>query len=222
MYLTFQLVAIIIITISMALTSVAQNFSVRQPTQSKSSDSPSTTSMPQILNDHDPFAKFTQFTAVMSGALIGPAEEGRIYRAGSKIRTDSADGGYVVSDVNTHDTFANLAGNKGCIISAAPGARTFPYLVLEESKVERTPAGEETTDGHLCEIENVTITQKSGHKIKLKIWEAQDLKGFPIKVEQEGMGTPRIAIYKDVRLDPPDPKLFKRPANCQDLQTETQ
>ncbi|HZR56719.1 MAG TPA: hypothetical protein VFA74_07590 [Terriglobales bacterium] len=203
-----------IIMIALSLVSIGQNSS---PATVQSSSEPKLLSVGANSQDEDPFSKFSQFSALMSGSLMGPEEEAKIYRMGSKIRTNSVDGGYVVSDVNTYETFVKLANNKGCIKGTPPGGRTFPYLVLGKSKVERTRAGEETIDGHFCEIENVTITQESGHEIKLKIWEAQDLQGFPIKIEQDGVGTPRIAIYKNVSFAPPDPKLFKPPAHCLDL-----
>ncbi len=206
-----------VVMIALSLVSMGQNSS---PATVQSSSEPKLPGVRANSQDQDLFSKFTQFSALMSGALMGPEEDGKIYRMGSKIRTDSVDGGYVVSDVNTYETFVELANNKGCIRGTAPGARTFPYLVLNKSKVEHTRAGEESVNGHLCDVENVTITQENGHEIKLKIWEAQDMKGFPIKIEYDRAGGPRMALYKDVSLSAPDPALFKRPEKCKDLQSE--
>jgi hypothetical protein len=214
-----RLGALIVVMIVVPLMSMGQSSST---TKTGTSSEPKSPELAAHSGDGDPLSKFTQFSALMSGALMGPEEEAKIYRMGSKIRIDGADGGYVVSDVNTYETFVKLANNKGCIKGTAPGARTFPYLVLNKSKIEHTRTGQESIDEHLCDVEDVTITQENGHEIKLKIWEAQDLKGFPIKIEQDRAGGPHIAIYKEVSLGAPDPALFERPENCKDLQSEVQ
>ena len=49
----------------------------------------------------------------------------------------------------------------------------------------------------------------------MKLWEAEDLRGFPVKIEAEVNGRPlRPLHYSDVSFEPPDPKLFHHPAKC--------
>ena len=51
--------------------------------------------------------------------------------------------------------------------------------------MERSSAGTDTVDGHPCKVENLTVTQQNGQPTKMKVWEAQDLKGFPIKINRK-------------------------------------
>jgi hypothetical protein len=50
--------------------------------------------------------------------------------------------------------------------------------------------------------------------IKLKLWEAEDLHGFPVKVQVLNGGGRGTIQYKDVVLGPADPSLFIRPKHC--------
>jgi hypothetical protein len=94
---------------------------------------------------------------------------------------------------------------------------------LNNYKVERLPSDEkekETIDGHVCKIERATFASKEDRPIvvKMKLWEAEDLKGFPVKIEITSSTRTITVTYKDVNLDPPDPSLFKLPAKCPDFQ----
>ena len=51
---------------------------------------------------------------------------------------------------------------------------------------------------------------------KMKLYRAKDLSGFPLKIDVENpMTRAKFTItYSDVSLEPPDAKLFERPAKC--------
>ena len=72
-------------------------------------------------------------------------------------------------------------------------------------------------DGHACQIEDVTITGPELQKpLKLRLWEAEDLKGFPIRIDSvRANGHNRTLRYKNVVLGPHDRTLFLRPKSCQ-------
>jgi hypothetical protein len=65
----------------------------------------------------------------------------------------------------------------------------MPRQPSPEFRVERTPANEEkeeeTVDGHVCKIENNSFTPPDERpvRIKMKLWEAEDRDGFPVKIE---------------------------------------
>jgi hypothetical protein len=87
--------------------------------------------------------------------------------------------------------------------------------------VERVPVGKETLDGHSCQIEDVTVSSpKPGPPpIKMRLWEAEDLQGFPIKVEFPYPGGKKATIlYKNIVVGPQDPTLFIHPKSCESLQ----
>jgi hypothetical protein len=51
----------------------------------------------------------------------------------------------------------------------------------------------------------------------MKVWEAEDLKGFPIKVEIESSRGPMAVKYKDVSFSEPPASLFTHPENCRQV-----
>ena len=50
-----------------------------------------------------------------------------------------------------------------------------------DAKVEKVPQGNETVDGHPCAKSLVTITTSKGERLQAIVWEATDLKNFPLK-----------------------------------------
>jgi hypothetical protein len=161
-----------------------------------------------------PLDSLTEFSAIMVGGVIGNIDELHIYRSGKLMRTEMLDGNYMVTNLETRDTFAVLP--KKCAHDSRPSVNTFPFsLVTAGHKVERKPLGTEVVEGHSCQVEEVTLTPEQGQPIRLKFWEATDLAGFPIKFElPRTSGDPTTISYKDVKIGPPDPELFKIPARC--------
>jgi hypothetical protein len=51
---------------------------------------------------------------------------------------------------------------------------------------------------------------------KMKLYRAEDLSGFPLKIDVENPANrAKFTIsYSNVSLEPPDAKLFERPAKC--------
>ncbi len=79
-------------------------------------------------------------------------------------------------------------------------------------KTEVTKLGEETLDGHPCIKNRIIETDNSGKKHQSTVWNATDLKNFPLRIESgESPGTLTMS-FKDVRLGAPDPALFEPPA----------
>jgi hypothetical protein len=167
-----------------------------------------------------PLDQFTDFSAIMVGSVMAMDErEGHIYRWGNLLRMQGTEGrGYFVTDLATSDTYGITM--LGCIQDKHPYFRVFPFLVDKaDRKIERVAAGTETIDGHVCQIEDVTISSKELLKpMKLRFWESEDLHGFPIKVEVfTPSGGPKIIRYKDVVLGPVDPTLFTHSNKCAGL-----
>jgi hypothetical protein len=170
-------------------------------------------------NPDFPLHKFKEFSAVMVGSIsIGDNDEGHIYRSGDLMRMEGRlHVGYYITDLRTQETYA--MSKTGCMKNDRPYTRTFPFIAGKAgSKVERTPVGKETIDGHVCQVEDVNIVPKSGMgTLKMRLWEADDLQGFPVKIEMRGNPGPkhRSFEYKNVVLGPQDPTLFIYPKDCQ-------
>jgi len=171
---------------------------------------------PATAGGVSPFAPFTQFSATLTSGLLKD-EPRKVYRSGEFFRVD-LDGTYHITDLALGTTWSIRAEH--CTSVSGPDIRSYPFAAYRGYKVERFPGeGKETVDGHPCKIENVTFTQKeSGLKTKMKVWKAEDLQGFPVKIELFHPARTYTVSYTNVSLDKPDAALFKVPAKCTDFQ----
>ncbi len=168
----------------------------------------------------NPFDTHKQFSAtmVMTGASMGshaPQGDMKIYRLGDKVRTNIGSMGYSITDLTQHTMY--MVMGQGMCMQMTPKSQQNP--LASEGSFERTPAGTDVVDGHTCKVENVTLTSQNGTQTKMKLWEADDLQGFPVKVEVESSKGPVTVVYKDVSFDAPASSLFTHPDNCQVMPT---
>ena len=167
----------------------------------------------------NPFDTFKQFSAtvVMAGEPMGGHEgaEIKIYRSGDKMRTSMPTGsGYMLMDMTQHINYM-VMNDTMCMQMPTQQGRPNPFTA--KGTVERSPAGTDTVDGHACKVENVTVTPENGQPQKMKVWEAEDLKGFPIKVEMQTNHGPVTIQYKDISFAEPAASLFTHPENCRQM-----
>jgi hypothetical protein len=80
-------------------------------------------------------------------------------------------------------------------------------------KVETTELGKDTVDGHPCVKTKFIVTDDQGNKHESVVWNATDLKKFPIKIETVQQGRTMTMLFKDVNLARPDAGLFDPPSN---------
>ncbi len=157
-------------------------------------------------------------TVVMSGAPVAKARamtgDMKIYRSGDKMRTSMGSMGYMVMDLTQHMNY--MVMNNMCMQISRPTQQN-PFSEAQDATIERSPAGTDTVDGHACKVENITVTPHNGQPTKMKVWEAQDLKGFPVKVEMQSSRGPVTLEYKDISLDEQPASLFTHPDNCQQM-----
>jgi hypothetical protein len=176
---------------------------------------PKTGSKPTSASN--PFEAFKRFSATLNGG-IALEHDRQIYRSGDLMRINVEDF-YRISDVEKRTTLEIKAGN--CKRFPVPEVGTYPFSAYNTGfRVERQMTAEkQTVDGHSCKIENVTFTpiKASPTVIKMKLYEAEDLKGFPIQIEGE-LGSNKLnpMHYSNVSLDAPDPKLFEYPTECKE------
>src|SRR6202521_828995 len=167
-----------------------------------------------------PLDSFTDFSALMVGSIMEMGEgssEAHIYRSGNLVRVEDPAGlGYFITDLSTLETYAFSTGP--CMHDSHPYFRVSPFPAARSgSSVERVATGKETLDGHSCQIEDITVSSPTtGSHLKMRFWEAEDLQGFPIKIEflRPG-GRSSIICYKNVVLGPQDRTLFTHPKSCQ-------
>lgn len=168
----------------------------------------------------NPFDSFKTFSATLNGG-IGRDHDRKIYRSGNLMRLDFADS-YRITDLEKQTTWGVYPDS--CREFSAPDAASYPFSAYRTFKIERAFTNDtEIVDGHSTSIANVTFTPGDNQPlaIKMKLWEAEDLQHFPIKMRIEATGpsakpgSMMEILYTDVSLQTPDATLFKHPANCQ-------
>ena len=109
-----------------------------------------------------------------------------------------------------------LPGKKATVISY-PGLKSYAEMPFTESektetKVEFTDMGKETLDGHPCLKKKLTTTDSKGRPQEMFVWQATDLKNFPIQMELPQRSNRLIVKFQAPKLETPDAALFDLPA----------
>jgi hypothetical protein len=103
-----------------------------------------------------------------------------------------------------------------------PGLQAYAELPImdpasdkpeSELKMTTTELGKETFDSHPCIKNKAVVTDSEGKEHESVLWNATDLKKFPIKIEQKEQGMTTTMIFKDVNLAKPDASLFDPPSS---------
>jgi len=98
-----------------------------------------------------------------------------------------------------------------------PGLNAYTETPLAETddgrsndyKVEITELGKETVDGHPCIKNKVVFTSEKDKPKEATVWNATDLKKFPVKIQHSESDRPVTLLFKDVKLAKPDEGLFE-------------
>jgi hypothetical protein len=80
-------------------------------------------------------------------------------------------------------------------------------------KIQMTEVARETVDGHVCVKNKAVVTDDQGKTHESMVWNAIDLKKFPLKIETTDQGRTTTMLFKNVNLSKPDAALFDPPAD---------
>lgn len=102
-----------------------------------------------------------------------------------------------------------------------PGLKSYAEQPVNEAnskaaenfKIEITELGKETVDGHPCIKNKAVVTDDQGQKLESTVWNATDLKKFPVKIEQTTEGNTSIITFKNIKFAKPDAAQFEPPSN---------
>jgi len=170
---------------------------------------------PAILAAQNPFAMKNFSATMVTQSGDHPTVEMKLYKSDNAVRMDLPGGrGYVLTQTDTRTSYMVMGGSMCLEMTAAPQHTPDPFTTGADAKIETSPAGTDTVDGHVCTVANVTVTPKDGKPQTMKIWQAQDLNGFPVKIETQTQQGPVTLLYRDVKLAAPDAGLMSHPANC--------
>jgi hypothetical protein len=166
----------------------------------------------------DPW-KFPDFSAIQ---LMGPERRplpAKVYWSGASMRVDltpTLATLYLPATGKVYKLTLYPDKTHGCIVMRTDQAKMLPepLELLQGTQVKRMPAGTETVEGHSCKVENVVVTRADGKTVESKVWEADDLKGVPVKIESQTERGKFRAVYRDVVLGTLDKALFTPPDKC--------
>ena len=82
-----------------------------------------------------------------------------------------------------------------------------------EGKVDKTELGRDTVENHPCTKSKLTFTDKDGRTSEALVWEATDLKNFPIQYQTVDEGQTTTTTFTDIKSGKPAASLFELPAS---------
>jgi hypothetical protein len=141
----------------------------------------------------------------------------KIYKSGANFRTESSPGQSTVYMPGSNKIYKTSPQPAFCMelpMDKTPTLRS-PLQQDPGTKIEKKAVGTEVFEGHACTVEEVVLRSADGAELHAKVWEANDLKGFPVKIE--ALGAPTF-IFRDIVLATPDAALFQPPAKCPRLE----
>jgi hypothetical protein len=100
-------------------------------------------------------------------------------------------------------------GLKSYVENPLPAAAATTNL---NYKVTTTELGKETVAGHPCVQNKVLVTDAAGTTNEFTVWNATDLKNFPMKIFRAGPDADATMLFTDVSLTKPAANLFDPPA----------
>ena len=88
---------------------------------------------------------------------------------------------------------------------------------MGKSSVKTEVLGRETLDGHACVKNKIIITPPKGERQTFTVWNATDLRDFPIQPLTRQDTDTVITRYTNVQLLKPDAKQFEPPAGFEEF-----
>ena len=143
----------------------------------------------------------------------------KVYHSGSSVRVERSAALstlYVSSSSKVYNFTTYPDKSHQCVVMKPDQAKMLPspLELLQGSDLKRTPAGREVIDGHTCTVENVVVTRPDGKTVASKVWEAEDLKGIPVRIESHIGEITLAAVYRDISIGTADQALFTIPEKC--------
>jgi hypothetical protein len=159
--------------------------------------------MPGKIAFLDGKSRFDMDMSTMQGGHMSPQASAHMKQMGMGKMSALALGDKKVSYMLYPDMKAYIENPTTATAAAAPA----------DYKTEVTKLGEESVDGHNCVKNKVVVTGPDGVPHESTIWNASDLKQFPIKIQTMSGNSSTTMIFKDVKLDKPDASEFEVPSD---------
>ena len=107
-------------------------------------------------------------------------------------------------------TFIIFPGIKSFVNTPMPKGEVAAYQT--KPRLNKVALGKETLDGHPCVKNRVIVSNDKGVKNESTVWNATDLKDFPIQIMTREKDDTIIIRYRLVQFTKPEAKSFDAPA----------
>lgn len=119
-------------------------------------------------------------------------------------------------------TVAVMSPQKKMMVVMYPAIRSYLEFPLSDQmtlpdkdvKLQKTRLGNETIDGHSCVKYQVVITDPAGQKNEGIVWNATDLKEFPVQMQMQDResGGSMTTRFREIKLAAPASREFEVPS----------
>jgi hypothetical protein len=185
--------------------------------------------MEKLFGDNQTFSATLQMQMNNAGSPLTMSGKMSFDKGSSRTEMNMADmqGGGIPPEAMTMMKSAGLdrmvsisQSDKKTIFVVYPNAQAYAEMTTSDStatttndnsQVEITKLGEETVAGHPCVKNKAVVTDKAGEKHEFTVWNATDLKNFPVKIEMNEQGNAITVSYQNISFSKPDASLFSPP-----------
>jgi hypothetical protein len=98
-----------------------------------------------------------------------------------------------------------------------PNAQAYADMPADDEGVadtfESAELANETVDGHPCKKVKLTSTDSKGKTHEALVWQATDLKNFPVKMQMAQKSNTVLVNFRNPKLESPPASQFEVPAN---------
>lgn len=88
--------------------------------------------------------------------------------------------------------------------------------------LQSTELGKETVDGHSCMKNKDVVTDDKGQAHEFTVWNASDLKKFPVQIQWEDNGRTTSILFKNIKTSKPEAALFSPPSDYKKYATQAE
>jgi hypothetical protein len=180
-------------------------FSASLEMQTSNGGAADTMSMPGKIFFDQGKSRFEMNLAELKGGKMSP-------QAATQMKSIGMDQMIMISRPDKKLGYQIYPGLQAYIENALPDREVAS--ATGDFKIEVTELGKETVDGHPCIKNKTIVTDKEGTPHESLVWNATDLKKFPIKIEHAEDSTKVTMLFRDVSLTKPAATLFEPPADA--------
>jgi len=154
--------------------------------------------------------------ALLDGKLRADVDMTQIKGQGMSEETAAA-----MKQMNLERVSSIFRPDKKALWIVYPGMQCYVNMPLPKEevdalenppKIEKTALGKETLDGHACQKHKLVLTGANGKTSEVLVWNATDLKDFPVQIQTTEKNDTVILRYRNVQFTKPDASQFEAPA----------